>query len=167
MSDAEMFERALGLRAPELVRGNLDKPKTIGLLSHASHLISSHFPGSANKTPLGASISKLHRQVQPEQHHVGPLIDTAGCVDDLDIRPKVNCWRDLYAVIDFHWIFIVLNRLPREARGQRHLGRGSRPNGSRGFLAQGTIPRVRNGNRRDRYRDSGCRIPTESSRASR
>jgi hypothetical protein len=29
MSDAEMFERALGLRAPELVRGNLDAAEAV------------------------------------------------------------------------------------------------------------------------------------------
>src|SRR5262249_44934019 len=40
LADAEMLERALGLRPPELVRRHLDDAEAVGLLSHAGHVIS-------------------------------------------------------------------------------------------------------------------------------
>ena len=38
-SDAEVFERALCLRSPQLVRGYFNDAKTVSLFSHAGHLI--------------------------------------------------------------------------------------------------------------------------------
>jgi hypothetical protein len=40
LADAEMLERALGLRAPEFVGGYLDDPETICLCSHVGHRLS-------------------------------------------------------------------------------------------------------------------------------
>src|SRR5207253_2480074 len=39
-ADAEMRERALGLRTPQLVRRHLDDAETVGLFSHLGHGVS-------------------------------------------------------------------------------------------------------------------------------
>jgi hypothetical protein len=38
MANAEVFERALGLSAPEPIRGDLNNAKAIGLFSRNNHL---------------------------------------------------------------------------------------------------------------------------------
>ena len=37
LADAEMLERALGLRAPQLVGGHLDHAEAVGFFSHLDH----------------------------------------------------------------------------------------------------------------------------------
>jgi len=46
LADAEMLQRPLGLRAPELVRGNLDLAETVGFDTYVAH----KRPSSRQKT---------------------------------------------------------------------------------------------------------------------
>ncbi len=43
LPDAEMLERALGLSAPQLVRGHFNHTEAIALFSHVDHMISPGF----------------------------------------------------------------------------------------------------------------------------
>jgi hypothetical protein len=59
--------------------------------------------------------------MQTQHQHVGSIVDSAGRVNELDIRSKGDRGCDVHAVVNFHRILSVLHRLRWEVQKGGHL----------------------------------------------
>src|SRR5271166_3341904 len=99
MTNAEVFKRALGLSAPELVGGDLDHAEAVGLFSHGSHLISPCDPGrscsSERPKPIcaaPASAKPSSRSAQKNRYEPLHLQTTPTAMPNtLSTRRSIGC----------------------------------------------------------------------------